>query len=559
MTDISETPGQTLPEYLRYEDALTLPTGIDAETLNPFVFPEDPDEETLILFKMSQRQFTAILSSVDTGSIICYGAGAMQVYWWFLRNVEMKMSICEAIIDCITNDIDTQQAVVNMLMGNQTFNNYLTTQISALTTGQITEKIISGDCDESNVFGRVKAMVDRMSKANTDLFEKIEAGTNDEEKLAALLESIPILGELPIGDVLDFSQDILEDFAEFYDAQVDEDLLQLWYCGLYCKAMRNEDCSLTYGDIFDFFQTRVTSGLTLGSGVFEVVNFIVTGDFSAGTRVADGMMALQSGLIRTSREFMGMTLPTIAFATRDAVPSSGWEDCDVCPDDDFWLLPVLAGDTIDLVSFTEDTQTWDLMQFYTGNYLTGGAISANGQPFYITDVDYDAGEVGAVARFVLDIGTYALDSVPCFLPTTKIWAYEVNAGATITVTIARLPCQDLWLKSRTDGDFGGLTTFTFVGRNINGDHVWDITSSNTTGANKYGIDTVEEDLSTLKGAYLRSAIGVGSNVVYHYHEQAESIGDGDGRSGTVSSKKWMFVTDGGYGSTIRVTFSTEPY
>lgn len=470
MTDISETPGQELPEYLRYEDALTLPTGIDAETLNPFVFPEDPDEETLILFKMSQRQFTAILSSVDTGSIICYGAGAMQVYWWFLRNVEMKMSICEAIIDCITNDIDTQQALVNMLMGNQTFNNYLDDKISTLTQELISTKLITGACDRPVLAGKIKALVDAMDKANNDWFEKIETGTNSEEKFALVVGAIPGLETLPIDDVVDFAQDILEDFTEEYSAQVDGALLQEWYCGLLCVAEKNADCSLSWGEIYDYFAKRVQSGLNPFSTLSDVVSFIVTGEYSGTTPIADATMALQTGLMVTQRSYFGSTLPSISYVTRDAPTSTFYEDCDICPEDDLWLTALLAApNDIELVSQDEDTQVWTLHNGYTGNYLTGGAISSNGTPFYILDVDI-TGTPGAVARFVLDYGTYPLNDVPCYYPTTKIWCYEVNAGVDITVTISRQICPYVNISFGLGTVISQSATQFVVGSTLSGAH-----------------------------------------------------------------------------------------
>lgn len=560
-----DSPARHLPFPLNESSLIqrTTEDDVECDTTSSFVWPEDPTERTLVPFYLSLNEYTVLSSAVDAGSDIAYSDDAIRVWWLWTRNMRCKVPICSLIIDCITNDVDTQQAIVNMLMSNETFNNYLETRIDALTTGLISEKLIAGECDEGVVFGKVKAMVDHMNKANVDFFEKIEVGTNDEEKFASVLEGIPLLDELPIGDVIDFGQDILEDFAENYDAQVDADLLQEWYCGLWCKAMSRADCSLTYGDIFDFFQNRVSSSLTLGSTLADFVNFIRFGDFSTGTRVADGMMALQAGLVRTGRSFTGMSLPTLGYATRDAVSSSGWEDCDVCPEDDLWLVPVLAGeDTIELVSQDDDTQTWLLHNYTTGHYLTGGALSRDSLAFYILEVDYTPVETGPDARFLLDFSTRELDDVPCFEATTKIWIYNALPGSDVIVTIARLPCRDIWLAGRTDSGFAGVTTtVVFVGATATGGSIYDVTSNATTGPNGIGVNTLEEDLTTLKHAYLKTAVvlGVGGSIVSHYHEQFDSIGSGAGASGTVPSKRWAFYLSGDYGQTIRLTFEANPY
>lgn len=532
-------------------------------TPNNFIWPEDPEERTILPLYLSQREFTAILSSVDVGADIAYPEQYIEVYWILVRNLRYMMPICSLIIDCVNNDVDTQQAIVNMLANNATFNEYLDERIGSLTSELIGTKLIAGDCDEPVLAGRIKAIVDGMNRGNTDWFERIEAGTNSEEKFVLAVGAIPGIETLPIDDVVDFAQDLLEDFAENYDAQVDAALLQEWYCGLYCKAQANADCSLTYGEIYEYFANRIGSGLTPFSALSDVVGFIVNGEFSGGTLVADATMALQTGLMSTGGTFFGSSLPSLAFIARDAGTSTFYEDCDVCPEDDIWLVPVLGNpESIDLVSMDETEQVYDLFQYYTGNYLTGGALSANGTPFYIHDIEYDAGEVGPDARFVLDFGTYELDSVPCWRPTTKIWAYNVVAGGTIRVTIKREACRSIWLAGRTDGGFVGVTTtVVFVGATTEGYMVYDVTSDATTGPVGVGVNTLEEDLTTLKSAYLVNAVSLtpGSYITYHYHEQEESIGDNPGISGTVSSKRWSFFGMTGYGQTLRLTFSKDPF
>lgn len=538
-------------------------TGDDCEELSPVVFPDDPDEKIDLIFSVSLSEFTRLLSAIEKGATLSYPDDEYNVVWSFLRSFECSMAICEAIINCIENDVDTQQAIVDMLKGNQTFNNYLDQRIRSLTSELIATKLIAGgDCDRPQLAGRVKAIVDSMNKGNVDWFERIEAGTNSEEKFVLAVGAIPGIETLPIDDVVDFAQDLLEDFSENYDAQVDAELLQEWYCGLLCEAEKNADCSLTYGQIYQYFANRLGSGLNPFSALSDVVGFIVNGEFSGGTRVADATMAIQTGLMSTGGEFFGSGLPTLSFLARDAGTSTFYEDCDVCPDDDLWLIPVLGNpDSIERISYDDDEQVYDLFQYLTGNYLTGGALSGDTSAFYIHDVEYDSGAVGPDARFVLDGGTYELDNVPCWQATTKIWAYNVVAGATIRVTIKRVPCVDVFLRIREDGGFAGSSgTITLVGATAT-TVTYDVVSDLLTGPIALGVDTVESDLMMLKSAYLVSAVSLtpGSSIGSHYHEQFESIGSGAGASGTLSSKKWAFFEMSSYGQTLRLTFSYVPY
>jgi len=389
------------------------------------------------------------------------------VVWYFLRSVEFPVSICEQIIACVTSDVDVQNAIAQMLSTNQIFNQYLTTTTRAITGGNLTGKLISGECDNGIVAGRVKAIVDAMDQANRDWFEKIEVGTNDEEKFALALEAIPVLGELPFDQIIEFLEDILEDFTENYAAQVDAELLDEWYCGLYCIAKSKPDCSLTYGDIYNFFADRTSSNLTPFSALFDVVSFIRSGDFSGGTKVADGMMMLQSGLTVNGRDFMGSSLPTLSFATRDAVSSSFWEDCEDCPETELWLKIIMGPDeSLEFISETTDTQTWKMTNYFTGNYLTGGALSADGSGFFILDVIFNPATTGNDARFVFPgVGTYELDNVPCDVATSQLWIYNALAGSEVTIVISREGCFDVW-EIAYYGEILSQTSTTVTGRGL---------------------------------------------------------------------------------------------
>lgn len=313
-------------------------------TLNEFVWPEDPEERTLFPLWISQREFTAIGSAMDVGADIAYPQQYVEVMWILMRNTRYQMSICSMIIDCITNDADVQaaiaaliatnpgvqDAIIDVLEQSDRFNDYISEKVQGLTTGQIVGKIVVGSCDNSVLAGRMVQIVERMNTINEDALEIIEVGTNDEEKIAALLEGIPVLDELPFGDIIDFMQDLLEDFAENYSAAVTEEWKDSVEEDLYCLAKQSEDCSLTFGRLFDYFQDRATSGLTIESALLDVVNFIVNGDFVGDDEIASAMYAAQIAFMRVGQEFFGMNLPKMGSLIRDAVPSTKWEEWDEC-------------------------------------------------------------------------------------------------------------------------------------------------------------------------------------------------------------------------------------
>jgi len=299
-------------------------------TVNDFIWPEDPEERTLLPLWVSQHEFTAISSAMDVGADIAYPVQYIEVMWILMRNLRYNVPICSALIDCINNDVDTKQAIIDALLGSEEFKDYISESVRGLTTGQIVGPLVAGSCDESVVAGKMIALVEALDTNNSDALEIVEVGTNDEEKVAALLEGIPIVDELPFGDIIDFLQDLLEDFGENYNAASTTERKDELARDLWCFALQKEDCALSFADLFEFFNDRVSSGLTLGSLVENIVQWVALGDFGTDQLVFDGMMFLQIAFTRVGKEFFGINVPKIGALTRDASPSSAWEGWDPC-------------------------------------------------------------------------------------------------------------------------------------------------------------------------------------------------------------------------------------
>ena len=309
--------------------------GYEASTSLPQVI-SGPDN--IIILQVSLEEWVKILSSVFTGADFCYPEESDTVRWSLLRAVEQPMDLCALIADCIANNPATKQAIIDMLKDSEEFNTYLADKVTALTEGMIKGKVVEGSCDNSVLAGKVIAIVERMDEINQDFFEIVEVGTNDEEKVSAVLSAIPGVGETPANEILDFLQDVLEDFQENYAAAVTE----AWKDGvsreLYCLAKEQEDCSLTFEQIFNYFQERVGSELTIGSFIYNVINFVIDGDFNTDELVASGIYAMQLGFLLAGREFAGMNVPLLQALTSDAAPSNRWEFWDPCPA--FWCFTI---------------------------------------------------------------------------------------------------------------------------------------------------------------------------------------------------------------------------
>lgn len=336
---------QYLPWLFRWIVNIVEETGVDAGTFAPVVFPEDSDEQVQILFSVSLNEFTAILSALEKGAPLSYPDSDQAVIWSFLRNYEYPVDLCAQIANAILTCTDVQNALAEaisenegigdaiseMLQSRDDFNDFITSKVQGLTTGQITGPLLKGECDNSVVCGQIVAIVERLHQNNVDFLEIVEVGTNDEERVSALLSAIPGLSESPVDELLDVLQSLLENFAENYNAAVTEGWKDEVEEDLYCLALQDEDCQLTYQQIFDYFNGRAGSNLTIASIIKNVVQFVINGDFSTDDLIASGLFAIQLAFVLAGRDFYGIDIGRLGSIARDADESTKWEDFDECP------------------------------------------------------------------------------------------------------------------------------------------------------------------------------------------------------------------------------------
>ena len=304
--------------------------GPDECSLAPLDWPEDSDERVPVVMMMSLNEYVVLSSSIDVGSDLAYAEDAIRVLRLWMREVLCNVQICSLIIDCMLNDADTKQAMVDSLSANEQFQQLVKQTANRATQPQIEGLVVPSDCDDSIIAGRVIQLVDILDTNNVDFLQIVEVGTNDEERVSLLLAAIPGLSESPVDEILTLFQGFLEEFTENYGAAVtlswkNEVSEELW-----CLAKETEDCSLTYEQVFNYFNERAGSELTIASLIQNIIQFVINGDFPTDNLIASGMYAIQLAFIVAGRDFYGLNIPTIGAVVRDALPSSAWEDWDPC-------------------------------------------------------------------------------------------------------------------------------------------------------------------------------------------------------------------------------------
>jgi len=339
-----ESPQESLSwaqKLTGFDDGKIDDAGLEIDPALSFPWPDDPDERIWAPVYMSLNEYTALLSSVDVGAAIAWTNDALLVYYILVRNYSGgSMQFCEKVADCFTNDPEFRQSVIDALKTDQNFIDAVQ-DLSGRSSGrQIEGELFTGDCDESVVAGRVMAIIDRLNSRNADFLEIVEVGTNDEERVSSVLAAIPGLGESPVDEIIDIVQTFLEDFTENYAAAITDDWLEEVYFDIWCATLERPDCTLTFQDLFDYFNGRVGADLSVTSTIQNIFSFIVNGDFSTDDLIASGMYLIQLSYILAGLEFNGMSVPTIGALARDADPSSAWLDWPECgaPTTGLWSI-----------------------------------------------------------------------------------------------------------------------------------------------------------------------------------------------------------------------------
>lgn len=451
-----DSPARRLPYPLDHSSAIqrTTEDDVDCESSSSFVWPEDPDERTLVPFLLSQREYTVLSSAVDAGSDIAYSEDAIRVWWLWVRNMRCDVAICSMIIDCLMTDPDTRESIVNMLLNNPDFIDGIRDVIGGrqpVNPGEIVLPIVES-CDKDVLFGAITSVIDGMHRNNTDANEIMEQATNDEERIPLIIEAIPGLSEITPTELIDLAQQLVENFGENYDAEWTTELYDEIRMDLLCIAEKK--CQITIGMIYDYFSGRIGGSLTIGTAFTDAITFLATGDWP-GTHIVDFMFMMQIVAIRGGSQYFGVTLYSIELqaALGENNPNSDWELLEPgdCPDEE-----------TDCIEYDYDVRDNPTVGHDTGIYVrkgqtvkitaTGTFKSYPGGP----DMNCNGGTDGSTpagANYV----------APDLVPNSRIYRIGGNPWEQLDPAVADVACEKEFV-SEFDGKLStGANTYLYLG------------------------------------------------------------------------------------------------
>lgn len=424
-----------------------------------FVWPEDSDERVPVIFNLSLNEFVVLASTIDVGSDIAYGVDAIRVWWLWDRMMRENVAICAAIIDCIQNDADVQQAlrdfmvaeigtegaVQNALSGFIETNPIVADFIQQLASQQaispfaLEDSIFKADeCGLGYLFNQTVTTIDVLHTLTQNVFTNLSGGADPLQYAQLFLAIFPLtMNAFNTAFVLGVASAIVGAVRTAYDAQWQEDYIDDLECALFCEV--KDDCTMSMNELVTFYARW--SGLNITDDVYQsfldILFMAFNGSYTG--KAVPLMHLLMLTAIRLNMNVLGIDFGQYALtvtAAGDVEDNDYLTQCDDCPPE-FELVAAIGGpDVLIFQGYDQGDKLYSWYSIYTGNYATGSLYSLDAVPFKVRSIEMEVGEFNPGAYldcgtgFITDLAEFPLDT-----PITYIGMYNLNAGNAIRLRV----------------------------------------------------------------------------------------------------------------------------
>jgi hypothetical protein len=322
MTDVLTRFGVT---YAEVESLQTLTQGTGDSLSNDVVLT---GEAQYLILEVTLEQYTKLLSAALNGANRYFPDEYISIIYPLIKAAKMDASLCAAIAECIADsDSGTYSALEEWLL-DQLLNNQDVTSLINGSGGTLEEvsslntAVLGADCDPDYLFGFTKQLTQMMDTVVTDVYQKLEEKTN-------FLEALPIISQEvnAFAYFVEWIEFLLNSVRDAYLGNYDLTYENEIACGLFCLALENEDCSLTWQEVTDFFAERIDATSVLET-LADLLVFLVAGSWS-GTQFCDLSLLAFASVMRFGAEWTGIDLSAL-----QRIVAAFWND----PDGDWSTL-----------------------------------------------------------------------------------------------------------------------------------------------------------------------------------------------------------------------------
>jgi hypothetical protein len=314
MVDNQGRASRVLPFPLKNPLVIKGTTSVGTVTnITPDMFPVDPDERINVSLNVSLNEYVTLASAIDIGRDIGYGEETNEVWWiWVRALMEATGMTCADVADCIENDADVLNALLQQLSANGYIQspNVANPANVTMSPSASAANLLSASfsCEDASMMAVARAVIREFNEASEDFFEALELQTNLVEAANIATDGIPVAGTINnFTELLDW---LIQTMREDYQASYNQEVEDILACALFC--LMRVDCELTYDMLIamyaDFADPSVafpdTSSfqniadwalqltLTIGVGVVATFHWIL----AQAMRFGDGTVFQMAGL-----------------------------------------------------------------------------------------------------------------------------------------------------------------------------------------------------------------------------------------------------------------------
>lgn len=216
---------------------------------------------------------------------------------------------CEDVWACLgieeSPPDDLTSWLIDQLGGNSDVQETITQGGDGSIVSPLVENVMIENCDKNYLFGFMRQLVAYMNSKITQAFLALEALSNITEIVGEWIDNAPIVAQ-----ILDYINFVQEAVIENYFAAWSVELADEYACALLCIAAEDDDCDITWFEVYEYFMTRFGAEFA-DTTVTDLLTFILAGSWS-GTEFCDLAFAVLANIIYHNGEWWGVTMPKLA-------------------------------------------------------------------------------------------------------------------------------------------------------------------------------------------------------------------------------------------------------
>lgn len=231
----------------------TLVSGDGDSPSNDLVLVE---EENYLLLTVTEQQYSRMLSALFNGAFTTYPLDFISVIYPLIK--AGKMSLCDAILDCIETTPELQQVIAQYSIFSSIAQD--ATQVQANLDVELVNDPVG--CDDDIIFGMTTGLTDLLNTVSEDILEVFIAFSSPSGRIGDMIEAIPVIGEAPIDDLFQFVESFINDLNDSYEGAYTSQIRDDIRCDLFCLASNN-DCVLTLEMVRDYFYAKLGGAISI--------------------------------------------------------------------------------------------------------------------------------------------------------------------------------------------------------------------------------------------------------------------------------------------------------